>query len=230
MLGRDRTECENVHAGNLANCVVESTARESAVKNIEHLMIDQRTWLRWWRWSGMLAIASRSARAESAFSKALHYIVVCCRNEKIQFGEHERQIKRLDQIDIEELSLIIESQSLPQSLRVEILRTFEQCAEMLVLRERARMRIAELSEATPRLEHYATIRNVENACSQDSTRLRMLIRSGVRLADSIASSDDSADSRDASQAMWCKSRLLIHDAMEKVLSPNGGSEAEEKRF
>jgi hypothetical protein len=157
-----------------------------------------REWIRWWRWSAMLAIASRSfAMAELNLRKALFFFM----KREVRYPVTESF--EMAAINHDELSNMVKDVSLGADLRIEVLRVLEQLVALLVWRQSAAKRLARFQKNGG---------GTDSANGEVRDQAERFSSIGLRLADAIAAADHSSDLHHVMQAMWCKSRLLMHQS------------------
>ena len=157
-----------------------STAKKSAGSD----------WVRWWRWSGMLATSTRSyGSASSAFRRALH-----CVAYPLTYPESTNSVWPPDSAETERRVY----QSSPE-LKVEALRTLEQHVELELIKYSLEQRIEKLPE------HRAA-----DDCEGWLTKIEKRIARGRALASNVRGGNSPHDPRNTVEANWCESRLLMH--------------------
>lgn len=162
-------------------------------------------WLRWWRWCGMLGIASRSYHvAESAVSKALRYAR--------ETPTEEIEWDRLIQGDFMIFGKRPHKSQL-QSLRIEVLRSMEQYVYLLLLEDSPANRLRALTE----VGEFRSARDMKFEPPEKMLERIEMIESYIayarELASKIRSKDHSSDSHYTVQANWCEVRLLMHSSV-----------------
>lgn len=141
-------------------------------------------WLRWWRWSGMLGIASRTyAQSEKVFQYILGPFEE--QNEyrnryRINFGADD------------------------QGGRIELLRMIEQAVELILLKYSLSARLHRVSGLGEKG------RDNRNDKAENLLHAHCLVERGVRLAKKIRDSDKSSGSHHVIAANWSETRLLMH--------------------
>ncbi len=154
----------------------------------------QADWVRWWRWSGMLATATGSYHsATEAFEKALQCVAF-----PLEYPALPQPVWPIEDTK-QTKARVYESDS--QELRVEALRVVEQYVELLLLQYGLDQRLSGLGEP-PSPDFRARLVDIEK-----------LVRRGRDLASKIRGRDHSPDSRHTADANWCESRLLIHQSV-----------------
>lgn len=151
-------------------------------------------WARWWRWSGMLGMASRSFPAavralENALQCAIHPLKYPKSNWLPRPSELEASLGKIEF----------------RSLRVEALRSLEQYVEVLSLIYGLEQRVRLAAKNDAAFAQWDRETEVQNILA--------LIGVGRRLVARIRSADRSTDSRETMIANWCESRLLIHQSV-----------------
>lgn len=151
-----------------------STVKEDAVQSASKLM-------RWFRWSGMLAMASRSySRASTAFEQAFRPL-----------DEHRQPLSWFQEV--------LNSEPQPQNLLIERVRLIEQHVELLLLKNSLGERLKCFGVAKKDFHPLTDVFDIEKKIAE-----------GRKLVAEIRSHDHSTDSHDTIGANWCESRLLIH--------------------
>ena len=169
-------------------------------------------WIRWWRWNGMLGIASRSyPKARTALLRALLSATRYGEREVATYPLTRRPQLRPDQIAAEIRQLINRwtcadpsvfgrRSTDGQQLRLEIVRVIEQIvAEELQRSSLLRRLSQDKPKASDSTENFASIRSI--------------IVAGLELIDQVLSHGHSSDAHYSVPAMWSKSRLLMHESM-----------------
>lgn len=161
-------------------------------------------WVRWWRWNGMLGIASRSYGAARS---ALHRSILAVSNPDILVEDgglplHEAwSSSNLDhalEYVVEKCRqgegklLNFETAPNQQQLRLEMARVIEQLANLALLESSLARKVGVPAEI------------------ETDRGLKRLISTGLDLVEQILSNDQSADSHDAGSALWCRTRFLMH--------------------
>jgi hypothetical protein len=154
-------------------------------------------WVRWWRWSGMLGIASRSfGPAKRALKKAIYYAV----------NDDKVYPPKLREPEWDQIAALMATGTLPseiQQLRIEALRSMELYISLRLLEFSVQSRLAGLpgkkrKEADSKL-YDRTLRDIERR-----------IAAGQDLAKLIRGADHSFDSHNAARAVRYQGRLLMH--------------------
>lgn len=168
-------------------------------------------WLRWWRWSGMLGIASRSFPvAKRALKKALLYATPTDDGDSAATDDINWECLKRG-----EFMIFGSSPHGPQlqGIRVEVLRIMEQYVELSLLEEGLANRLNSLQEAGGfDLPSEIQADSPENTLN----RLKIIeyyIACGQKLAAEIRGRDHSSDSRSTILANWCECRLLMHSSI-----------------
>ncbi len=179
---------------------------DNVVVDVVEAQLDMRMqWVRWWRWNGMLGIASRSYRpARSSLIRALISIT----NPELAALAASRPLDELwkPTMLMPELTkllaacrkgtaTILQSTTLPdqQQLRLESARVLEEMVALDLL-------VASLSRRCPG--------NVWTASQTADVTEQITI--GLAIVETILTNDRSADSHDSIPALWCQSRFLMH--------------------
>lgn len=165
-------------------------------------------WVRWWRWSGMLALASRSyEKAESDFKKAL----TCARNPGT-YPESAQEVVafRSDTKDANPRRSFTNATHV-QELRVEELRVVEQYMELLLLRYSLEQRVISLNGTEAQTGGLHIAEPQKSLKKLDEIEKQII--AGQRLVSEVRSHDHSADSHHTISANWCECRLLIHQSI-----------------
>jgi hypothetical protein len=174
-------------------------------------------WIRWWRWNGMLGIASRSyKKARRALFTGLFSITrekefVCSRVHHENVAVKELTYAELAEEEVPKLieccqlmKLKILDIPIPpdlwQHVRLEGLRIIEQLLALRMIHS-----------------SLTTLRGEGEPGDYDIAAIRKLACLGAKLADQIMAYDHSTDAHFTIQAMWCKSRLLSHDSIASVI-------------
>lgn len=149
-------------------------------------------WVRWWRWSGMLATSTRSyGSALSAFRRALHCVAFPLSYESPQ----DIAIWPLE--DDKETKKKVEASS--PALKIEALRTLEQYVELELIMYGLDERLGVFKGGGDSKERERTLNEIE-----------LQIARGRDLASNIRGGNDPHDPRHTVEANWCESRLLMH--------------------
>src|SRR5258708_962991 len=153
--------------------------------------------MRWYRWSGMLAMASRSyVRAEKAFLRA----------EKV-FQQAEKQ--KLP-------GTFANKRPVSQRLQVEQLRIIEQRVELMLLKYSLQERWTDVSGA--KLVSQAPAGSGKRKASiEQLNEIRGRIKKGRDVAANIRGRDHSFDSHHTINANGCECRLFIHESIRESL-------------
>lgn len=176
----------------LSNRVVAKLEEKSRSKSESNRVEAACEFMRWYRWSAMLAMASRSYKqAGRAFRWA--------DGTKNPPGW---------------LTAALRAKPQPQTLMVERLRVIEQHVELLMLRFSLRERLANLKANGPR--DPAEIRRSVNKLKQ----IEKHIAGGHKLVAQIRSRDHSPQSPNTISANWCECRLLTHQSICAALKSN----------
>jgi hypothetical protein len=171
-------------------------------------------WVRWWKWNGMLGIASRSY---SSANQSLSRGVLSASQMTGLTSDRRRLLKLKTDVRIETIEANVETIiedyrqlrlavcGLPvknsERLAIELLRIIEQFVAL---------RLLEWSLARrPDAENEPFDRSVPG----DLSIVRRITRLGVRFADLIISRDNSQDAHYSIPAMLCKGHLLMHDGI-----------------
>jgi hypothetical protein len=173
-------------------------------------------WLRWWRWSGMLGIASRSFPvAESALENGLRYATQSidqypASKEKIDWAS------LLERGNFKIFGSSLRDAQLQELL--EVLRIIEQYVELLLLKDGVANRLRVLNiPVDPPEEVREKVKIIERH-----------IAAGQKLISEIRSRDHSSDSHSTISANWCEGRLLMHQsacAARRVQLASGNQDA-----
>ena len=157
-------------------------------------------WIRWLRWSGMLATSTRSYHSACrAFRKALQYAVG-------PLDDPRTALERCPLVGCDEPQIY---NSRSQELKVEALRVLEQYVELQLLRHSLARRLSLHNVKPSNLADLETAEAIEASLRRNEE----LIRRGRKLASKIREQDHSSDSRHAIAANWCECRLLIHQSV-----------------
>ena len=198
-----KEKCDERAGGHKLSQALHDTLADGR-NDLEYVSNRQAEWLRWWRWSAMLGIASRSFQvAEKALERALRYVSED--NATYELPPGKFQIARLD---FRRLAIagMHETGSRTQSLRIEVLRLLVQYAEVLLLKDSALRR---LENITPKADGAGVAARKEDP--RDAVkRIEDCIEAARKGAAYIRAHDHSDDSRDTTRANWCESRLLMH--------------------
>lgn len=179
---------------------------DNVIMDVDDPQLDMRMqWVRWWRWNGMLGIASRSYKpARSALIRALISIT----NPELAALVASRPLDDLwkpDMLMPELIKLLTECRSgtatilhgstLPdqQQLRLESARVLEEMVALDLL-------VASLARR----------RSVNASVPSQTADVAERIGIGLALVETILTNDRSADSHDTIPALWCQSRFLMH--------------------
>ena len=164
-----------------------------------------KDWLRWRRWSGMLAIASRSyPQAQAIFEKELG-----------PFAKQKEYNKQKDGglADSKEANIYLLLND--QAERLEALRLMEQSVELMLLQSIVIRRRGNLERLISDAAEKA--QGAEASEKEQSAKILAyaddMIRRAVKLAQKVRDSDRSADSHEVVRANWCEIRLLMHLSM-----------------
>ena len=168
-------------------------------------------WIRWWRWSGMLGVASRSNHL------ALESLETALRS----FDDHDTskpcqavdQAIRFIRADVWTDFDKPVSAAACQKFRLEALRVLEQYIELHLIRRSVAFRLSTLPGG-PRSDTGAA-GTVEEA-----------LGAAKHLIGLVLANDLSAPAWDSSRARWCLSRILMHEsAMADCESDRGAQTA-----
>jgi SIR2-like domain len=152
-------------------------------------------WVRWWRWSAMLGLSSRSYHA----ARRSLYKAFECLIRPLEYPERDAPA------DLDTLEAAL-NRSRSQEFRLEALRVIEQYVALRLIdygldRRRSFAPIVDDTNPAPRPARDQ-IRDIE-----------LHVALGHRLVAKIRSGDLSADSRDLMAVSWCECRLLIHQSV-----------------
>jgi hypothetical protein len=162
-------------------------------------------WLRWWRWSGMLGIASRSfGEAESALNTSLH----CATRDLCEFPDTPPNVEWEKLMRGEFAILSGQKPSGRQAVRVELLRTIEQLAAVKLLIDSVAHRVATMGARSDSNEQLSEAESLERTLG-----IERLIAHGLEMVAQVRGNDHSSDGHYARRANWCASRLLMHASM-----------------
>lgn len=181
-------------------------------------------WLRWWRWSGMLGIASRSFPvAKRALEKALRYAVQD--NDAYDTSMENINWDRLIQGDYTVFGRSL-SGSRVQEIRIEVLRIVEQYVALLLLEDVLFYRLNAFEEWRGQGRRSALRRSEKARKSIDI--IKKHIDFGLKLAAEIRNRDHSSDSHSTISANWCEGRLLMHKSVcaSRLVQLDHSSESE----
>jgi len=185
-------------------------------------------WIRWRRWCGMLAIASRSfTAAESALGKALSCLnkpdglVLTPENIEAELNEWECRVYKSE---VQKVRLqpgdgattkfqIGVCKSEVQKVRLQLLRALEQYVALQLLKDSVEQRLDNITEFK-----VQSVPDISRAPVKDGDEDRIraiedMTKLGFRLVRRVQSQDHSSDSHNASEALWCKSRFLMHQSV-----------------
>jgi hypothetical protein len=168
----------------------QSAWRKRMKENRGDLVPGSITRLRWHRWSGMLAIASRSYDAGER--TLLRGIVEFLRRSRSGDGAQYFSSASIT-------GLLSDFRRLSPAESVELLRCLEESVALLLLRDGAMSRRSDPPQARSGPGSLAEI-----------TKINRLIVASLDLAQAITQTDKTSEAQFAIQANWCKSRLLIH--------------------
>jgi hypothetical protein len=201
-----RSTCtEKAAKGAISNALYEVLSRGGDDSNGSRAV----EWLRWCRWSAMLAIGARSFEpAEEALSKALRYA---------------EDWKLLEEGKMSVFGVSLEGSR--QNLRMEVLRIVEQIVALRLLRDSVDHRVAALGVSNPVLREELNLAPYPKADAERCIgSIEELIAWGQAIALTIRQKDHSSDSHNTMRAVWCESRLLMHQSVCAVrriqLEPN----------
>jgi hypothetical protein len=210
----------------------------------------RQEWLRYWRWCGMLGIASRSDQAESALAKALHVAMrfsrICSDSEAEELWHgSDQKARSLDAVlDEDGFQSLAEPAFLSRREQVEILRIMEESASYLLLEEYAVQRFKQFPGERqkwhlPSVTGDQARRKVDKEGSELRRRLekgdrmqmvKKLIEVGLQLAQFTTAQDDRGSSYHTMVAMWCKSRLLLHKSSAETSALPSGIQGSSSKF
>ncbi len=165
-------------------------------------------WIRWWRWAGMLGLASRSYREAR---KALNYALLSLSRSDVlasRFGSaHPHNKRRVNATTPKDAQRIVdlclhmndEIMGRPvedwQQVRLEALRVIEQIIAV-------------------ELDSWSVQRRTGTQIGLgDLLPLRKLAERAIELVEQVVAHDHAADAHATTTAMWCKSRILMHDSI-----------------
>jgi hypothetical protein len=160
---------------------------------------DIAEWARWWRWCGMLAIASRSFhRAEVTLDRAWGAAAgeqACLESSKPTIGAHPRTI---------------DPSRVQQRQRVEMLRILELQVELALLRIDA--------DARAKLNALVLDEQERVTLERELKEITELIDSGRRIAALVRAEDETFHSGATIRANWCEYRLIMYKSVCVSLS------------
>jgi hypothetical protein len=237
-VGEDRlaynrqTELRTLFSGESLDAT--NTSGSEATKKILELMAaqnaqaDQRPqsggmwieWMRWWRWNGMLGIASRSyvAARRSLLRAALsvtdqgpeRWATIVASLDDYAPRAENRQSNPPD----------------PSERIINVIRTLADACEgqpsvlghpvPVANRQRLRVEVARLVEQIVALEMQEVSLVAKCNTTGVKDRYRRIVdwvNVAKRVVESIRTNDHSADSHDTILALWCHSRLLMHEGL-----------------
>ncbi len=199
-------------SGSLENKDTTSTAElyrvvsAGAGRGKKHVGRLRLEWLRWWRWNGMLGIASRSYKAaRRALLTALFSMTRPDEVARRILGETHEPIDVPDTLVAEDAFRLVQG---CRDERLEIL------GGEIGNWQRLRLEALRLLEqiAAERIQWFSAPRN-SGVCAAQVAAVRALIRQAISLVNQLVAHDHSADAHFSPDAMWCKSRLLMHDSI-----------------
>lgn len=170
-------------------------------------------WLRWWRWCGMLGIASRSFPvAKRALEKALRCATQSNDVYPVSSKEEEIDWPSLERGDCK-VFVKPRRDSQLQGLQVEVVRIIEQYVELLLLEDGVKNRLSVLkkSRGFPLAKKIRV--DPPGRVREDLDIIEARIANGQRLVSVIRSRDHSSDSHSTISANWCEGRLLMHKSV-----------------
>jgi hypothetical protein len=174
----------------------------AALRKDKDPILGHSEWVRWWRWSGMLAIASGSYDAAlSAFSKALQ-----CVRYPHEYPHGDRKSKPVEGRGKRQSR--VPRGVCSQETKVEELRVVEQYADLLLMKYSLNRRLGGVGV------DLKSLREIEQYISH-----------GRQLAWELRGADCSSSAHSTMIANGCESRLLIHQSVctsrrLQLVSPN----------
>lgn len=164
-------------------------------------------WIRWWRWTGMLGIASRSYHsARSALyrtilsvTEPLFGVITKARQLPVSYLDKKlpELLNRLVEATATNTATVLDMKCDSQQLRLEMARAIEQLVALALLESSLARRLL------PRTERD----EVRRDCEGNSFHL---INAGLALVEQALAMNAFADTRDSTIATWCRCRLLMH--------------------
>jgi hypothetical protein len=173
-------------------------------------------WTRWWKWNGMLGIASRSYLAAGrslarALASASNFADLK-RSERYPSNDKTRGASVSDKKIANYVSMIRDryrdrnlqvfgrAPAKPDDLALELLRIVEEFVALRLLE-------ASLARRTGKENVVYPQGNRENS------NLAKIIEAGMDLAEQVIARDHSTSAHHTIQAHWCESRLLMHKSV-----------------
>jgi hypothetical protein len=205
----DAGRSESTGLADLAAACECSTPAKGTTSEGPHVFLPPLEWVRWWKWNGMLALASRSySKAIESLSKGLRSAALDkppLQDDLLQCAGRQPQVSGADEDAAASQSVataLALAQRRPQrfwgshyqpgdaaAIWIEVLRTVEQYVACRIQQHNLDCR---LNESKP-----TGLGSIDR-----------LVALGSRLAESLASAGD--DQRVSGLLAWCQSRLCLH--------------------